>query len=301
MPSKITAVFHLAYDWRLAIEAVRRIAPYVDKVLLVFDSDRKTWTLREYTSPPFDQILTIFGEHGVDTNHITVCVAPFSAEMYVGQEMAALAAYPHIANLPPPLRRETLQRNWASLQVEPGHWVLQLDGDEWGEDPKMFCAWLRDQRSDEIVNARWFNVWKRVASGFLVVDPTTLPPGFHARVATARRGDLVVSREPARGTEVWSPFTLLHWSIGGRGGRAGLEAKLKGWGLMTSDAEADLFLDAWDATNETNYRQMDWITPSRKPGYGNQKLMLVTPEQIVQRFGPADYERYIDEWKAPKS
>jgi hypothetical protein len=296
MTAKITAVFHLAYDWMLAGEAIGRIADYVDRVLIVSDSDLKTWTLRDFAEPQFDYMINQLVNRGIKTEHIEIAKFPFHNAQYNGEAMVRLQHLPHITKLSDPLRRETLQRNWASLQVEQNHWVLQLDGDEWIEQPKMFCAWLRDQQPHIVVGAPWFNVWKRVESGFLIVAPQTMPKGNRARIATQRRGDYKVSRAPARGTEVVSPFSILHWTLAGRGGRLGLEEKLKGWGLMT-ETEADLFINAWEKIDETNYQHMDWITPSRKPGYGNQKLILVTKADIAKRFGPADFEECIPEWK----
>jgi len=294
---KITAIFHLAYDWKIALNAIRRLAPHVDKVLLVFDQDCKTWTLRDYEKPDFGVVYAHLAYHGVKYNHIDILQQPFSSALYTDPAMLRYSRLPHILGLKPPsLYRETLQRNWSTLQAEPESWIMQIDGDEWMERPSAFCQWLRQQDTESVIYARWLNVWKRVKGGFLIVDPDTLADGSFARLATTRPGDLSVSRAPARGDVVWAPQRLLHWTLGGRGGRVALEQKLKGWGYMPSDEAADAFLDVWDQTNETNYQDQRWVNPTRAPGYSNERLMFITQEELNRRYGPDDYERFSEEW-----
>lgn len=289
MPVGITAIFHLAYDWMMAGEAIARIAPFVDRVMIVTDSGHKTWTLCDYKAPDYNYMLNKLVNRGVETGHFSLIQVPFHTEEYHGEAMKRIQDHQHILGLSNPLRKETLQRNWATLQVEEGHWILQLDGDEWMEKPKDFCGWLRDLPQTNIVSAQWLNVWKVLDNDLLIIDPATNPN--KARIATARRGDLRVSRSPIRGTNVNSPYSILHWTLGGRGA-LGIEEKLKGWGFLTPE-RADTFVEYWKTINEKNYKLARWLTPSMPDGYAKQKLLLVPKETYNARFSITDLDEFV--------
>lgn len=220
----LSVVMPLAYDWRMALESLRRCYGIADEVVVGLDAQRISWAGRLYAfqERAFRAALKRLDPAG----KIRVVEGVFHG-------------------LPHPGDNETAERNALSLACREGNWVVQIDADELMLNPAAFRAWLLAQPMERQVLAQWFTVYKTLGRTALVIDGGDR----WTSVATCRRGAYVEHRA----TGAWklrSPLKLLHFSWGRS--EVELRQKLSNWG-HAKDFDTAAFLRRWKSVTLKNY------------------------------------------------
>jgi hypothetical protein len=240
----LSFVTPLAYDYRLALAAIRSYYPVADEIILGLDKDRVSWNKKPFV---LDEEDLRKGLAAVDPDKKIVLV---EGDFHCLDTATA---------------NDTQERNTLSLACKPGHWVVQIDSDELLQNPLEFRDWLLRRRWPWLVLGRWTVVFKRFGDDYLVVDKHDA----WISVATARQGIYTGCRD-TKERKRRSPLHMLHFSWGR--GEGELLQKLESW-THARDFDTGKFFEFWKSVTLENYKSFRDFHPLDGPDWPALRLI----------------------------
>jgi hypothetical protein len=223
-PGGLSVVMLVAYDWKLGIESLRRFYAIADEIVVGLDAERIS-----FSGEPF----------------------PFNAAAFrralkkADPEGKVRVVEGDFHSQGDPSKNETHERNVLSRACRAGHWVLQIDADEWMVNPQEFRRWLGGLRVEREIMARWHTVYKVCGRQALVVDSDR----EWICVGGGRRGGHWQRRETGS-WRVRSPLRLLHFSFALT--EAELRRKLGNW-AHAREIDLEATVGRWRSATVANH------------------------------------------------
>lgn len=230
----IKAGYLLSYDYSYIFTSVKQIYDHVDRIVISYDENNKTWAGNDVHIPE-----SFFSEiKSLDTQHkITL----YKDQFYI--EGTA------------PMDLETRQRNMMAEKMGNGGWHMQIDADEYAYDFKKLSQFLRKHQylladpEKKPVNFQvdWVTLFRHDESGFYIIEPfeekcfliTNYPKYQYARRTNTGR---TLSLE----------YRLIHQSWA-RDENEILE-KIMNWGHK-NDFDTMKFFEFWKGIHSENYTE----------------------------------------------
>lgn len=236
----ISVVVLVAYDWRLAAEAIVRAWTLADEILLACDRRRLSYTGRPFQLPLAELLEYVRRRIEWSRSSTLEKLRIVEADFYVPGRS--------------PIELETQSRNACDHLCAAGNWLLHIDADEWIRNPLELRTWIHGHPKQEgLMRLEWITVWKVIGQTALVVDHRRLQP-----LGTRLRGMRVKARMTREQT-IDAPGQLVHWSIGGRS-REEIETKLHNW-THAGERDAGAFLRLWDSVTLENFEGARNVAP----------------------------------------
>jgi hypothetical protein len=228
----LSFVTPLAYDYRLAFDAIGAYYSIADEIILGMDKDRISWSGKPYT---------------IDEDELRKFLTASDADRkitFVEENFHALEK---------PLENDRLERTLLGERCKPGNWVLQIDSDEIIMNAADFRTWLLTTNPNGCVWLPLLNIFKRFDNRCLAIHP----PMEWAAVGTMTRGHYKSGRDTLE-PSIHAPYCLLHFT----GARTPQEMrqKLTNWG-HSKDFDTDAFFRFWDSLSLENYKQFKNFHP----------------------------------------
>lgn len=227
----IKVAFCVSYDWDMLKVSLPLVYDEADVICLALDKDRISWSGNKFEFD--DTAFFRFVEETDKKTKIRVYEDDF-----------------HLTNLKP-MENEVRQRNlMADFMGKDEGWHLQLDADEYFVDFAGFVRYLKTLRPGRKINVccPWITLYKRIDTGFLMVNPERFENVEFIPIAT---------NAPSYGHgrrngyfNHYTSFEILHQSWAREPDE--VWQKLNNWGHR-DDADINVYFDLWKNVNEHNY------------------------------------------------
>ncbi len=154
----IKAGYLLSYDYSYIFTSVKQIYDHVDRIVISYDENNKTWAGNDVYIPE-----SFFSEiKSLDTQHKIIL---YKDTFYI--EGTA------------PMDLETRQRNMMAEKMGNGGWHMQIDGDEYAYDFKKLSQFLRKheyllanpEKNPINFQVDWVTLFRHDESGFYIIEP----------------------------------------------------------------------------------------------------------------------------------
>ncbi|GGH47170.1 hypothetical protein [Mangrovimonas yunxiaonensis] len=229
---KIQVGFLVSYDYELLKNAIPKVYSEADTIFLAIDKYRRTWNGSAFEiAPSFFEWLKNFDSE----NKITL----FEEQFYL----------PNLTTM----QCEVRERQLLAKQMGIGHWIIQLDADEYPVDFKAFVKTLRkydsflnNPKSNKIQIATFLvNIYKFVDGGFLYIDEPT-------KCMTATNFPNYKVGRKTKERIIYTKHLMLHETLSRD--EEELKFKFENWG-HNKEVNPDFF-KKWKIANSKNYKEL---------------------------------------------
>lgn len=233
-PGWLSVVLAIAYDWRLAVRAIRSVWNIASDIIVGWDGAGRTWGGGQFVPPErWDFIAEL-------------CAAlPGTDPHVVEQKVRTIEGRFWNPDFGDRLLLQNRERLALTSLARPGGWIVTLDADEELVNPTEFADWLAGQppHARHGVTARFTGVYKVIGDVALVYASDRRFP-----LAAADPGSPIDAEWRA---QWWhdSPGHVLHWTMSRT--EEELWAKLEA--LSPTSYSSQLILDCWRATSLDNF------------------------------------------------
>jgi hypothetical protein len=222
----------LAYDYKLAFQAIQAYYPIADEILLAVDRDRISWNNKpfEFDKAEVEDFINWIDGDG----KIRVLEGDFHQHSQ-------------------PRHNEFQERLICTNSLTKGNWIVSIDADEVLLNPVEFREWLLTTNPvDKNVYGYFMTVFKDFGEELLVCDPAET-----MAIATMLPGEYRATSQSALPSPLWG----VHYSWGRSA--ADLKQKLTNWG-HANDFDTEAFFKLWESVTLDNYTEFKDFHPLDK-------------------------------------
>lgn len=256
----LTFVLCVAYDWRLAVRAIRSVWGIAHDVIVAWDANGVTWGGGTFEPPTRDAFC----------DEVAAAMPDAIGGSFVRDRMRVFEGrfwQPGRTRL----ELQQAERRALSHLARPGGWIIRLDADEEVINPVELADTLPEPRPGLGVTASYTSVYKVIGETALIYDSVQR---FH--IGQCEPGSHIEAEGRA---QEWfhSPARILHWTMA----RTEDELWLKLNAMAENSYGPQVIFDAWRATTLTNYHQ------GKHPGtcYAPETPLRPVPLAMLRRVG----------------
>ncbi|WP_415329124.1 hypothetical protein [Chryseobacterium sp. MMS23-Vi53] len=264
----IKAGYLLSYDYSYIITSIKQIYEEVDKIVISYDANGKTWAGNEVFIPE-----------------------SFFSEIKNLDKQNKIVFYKDSFFIPgmQPMELETRQRNMMAEKMGSGGWHIHIDGDEYAYDFKKLAQFLRrhsyllknPEKKSFNFQVNFVTLFKHNNEGYFVITPfeekcmliTNYPKYEYARLTN-------------KGKTLPLDFYLIHQSWA-RDVQEIIE-KINNWGHK-NDFDTSTFLNLWNDLNANNYKNFKDFHPLDKTQW---KEISFFPAKSIDEFISSFAKKY---------
>lgn len=273
MKEIIKVGYLLSYDYQYIFTSIELIYDFVDKIVICYDKDGKTWAGNNIKIPNevFEKIKSIDYKNKIFL---------YSDSFY-------------IEGLPP-IELETRQRNMLAKQMGEGGWHIQLDCDEYPINFDKLSIFLRKYQyllknpSKTPVNflVNWVTLFKQNEYAFFVVTPYTEKCCLITNVP-----DYLLARRPKNDFFIPLDFNLIHQSWARD--REEIIQKITNWGHK-DDFDTQNFFKKWESLNLDNYTKYKNFHPLSPDEWKSIKFIkAININEFIEVFQKENTQKNI--------
>jgi hypothetical protein len=220
----------LAYDWRMALQAIQAYWPIADEVILGLDNECKTWS-----GNPFE----------IDLDELDHALRRLLAVRHTAIRLVQGDFHSH----PNPKHNEQQERLACTSAALPHGWIVSVDADELILNPQDFRSSLLACAPTTNPHGNFLTVFKAFGDELLVIDPTEgIPLASTKPCETRVTGEPVVMVRTFGVHHAWSRSEEELWQ------------KLTNWGHR-DDFDTAAYFAFWKGVTLENYGEVKDFHP----------------------------------------